>query len=160
MLDLVTAATAVASIAKATGIVDKLAGQIRSFVERRAYTPSDPPPSTTIEQRNGGLVLAHQGRPVQTLTREDLAKRLSPTDLSYVQALERSMENHFLIWSAVYPQLALQVDPIAKARIEAQLRQILVDMRKDLHALLDFLSSIGLHLDDHYMHIRSLVDRA
>jgi len=31
-------------------------------------------------------------------------------------------------------------------------------MQRDLSGIIDFLQKIGLHLDDHYMHVRHLVD--
>jgi hypothetical protein len=60
----------------------------------------------------------------------------------------------------VYPQLALSVDPIAKAKTEQQLKGIVVAMQGDLVGILDFLERAGLSLDDHYRNIRDVVARA
>ena len=62
--------------------------------------------------------------------------------------------------ASVYPQLALAVDPIAKARTEQQLKGIIVAMKGDLVGILDFLCQAGLDLDDHYRNIRDVVARA
>jgi hypothetical protein len=67
------------------------------------------------------------------------------------------MENHYNVWEKVYPDLPLVDSPVQKARIEQQLEGVVRDMGKDLEAILSFLESCGLHLDDHYMHIRHLV---
>lgn len=73
---------------------------------------------------------------------------------------EQSMENHYSIWAAVYPQLALAVDPIMKAQTEQRLRGIINGMKSDFDGILQFLLDSGLHLDDHYTHIRNVVKQA
>jgi hypothetical protein len=67
------------------------------------------------------------------------------------------MENHYSVWAAAYPQLALETNIVAKARTEQQLKGIIASMKPDMDGILQFLLDSGLHLDDHYMHIRSVV---
>lgn len=65
----------------------------------------------------------------QRITASDLQK-LPEADLRHVKVLEQSMENHYMIWASVYPQLALAVDPIAKATTEQRLKQIIAAMKE------------------------------
>ena len=84
-------------------------------------------------------------------------EKLPESTLRHIKVLEESMENHYSIWASVYPQLALAVDPIVKAKIEQQLKGVIKDMKRDLEGILNFIEQSGLYLDDHYIHIRNLV---
>ena len=70
------------------------------------------------------------------------------------------MENHYNVWSRVYPQLATIDSPVHKAKEEAQLDEIVKDMTNSLVGILDFLETCGFHLDDHYQHVRHAVATA
>jgi hypothetical protein len=108
-----------------------------------------------------GLELsAKQGdKIVQTISGHELQERLDPTQLRHVEALQKSMEASYSIWVEVYPQLPLVSDPITKAQLNQRLSAVTADIGRDLAAILEFLQSCGLVLDDHYMHIRSLLNR-
>jgi hypothetical protein len=110
-------------------------------------------------QREGDQIVSRvHGQVEKTITAKDL-KSLPPTELRHITTLERSMENHYGTWERVYPELALLDSPVQKAKVEQQLEQVIRSMKADLEGILSFLESCGLHLDDHYMHIRYLVAR-
>lgn len=93
------------------------------------------------------------------LSREEIAKRLSPEDLEHLAALEASIDNRHAIWKAVYPQLALEVDVVKLAKLRAQLHEIVRDMRTDLEQILRFLTLLGIDPGPRYMaRIRSLAE--
>jgi hypothetical protein len=101
----------------------------------------------------------HQGVACQRISAGDL-QRLPEADLRHIKVLEQSMEKHYAIWAAVYPQLALAIDPIATTKTEQQLKGIIIAMKGDLIGILNFLRQAGLDLDDHYRSIRDVVARA
>jgi len=110
----------------------------------------------SIEEEGDAIVSKSYGHVSKRITAQDL-QHLPEVQLRHIQVLEQSMNNHYSIWAAVYPQLALAIDPIAKARTEQQLKGIIASMKTDLDGILNFLVSCGLQLDDHYMNIRNVV---
>ena len=56
------------------------------------------------------------------------------------------------------PQLAMMVDPVMRARVRQQLKEIAEEMKKDLKQLLDFLMRAGFYLDDHYLAFRDVIE--
>ena len=159
MVDIATVTAAIGAASAGVKLIDKLADQVTRFLTKREapYVPVQH--RMTIEQEGSDLVSKEHGRERQRITAKDLAK-LPEADLRHIKVYESSMQNHYDVWAAVYPQLALAVDPIAKARTEAQLKGIVRDMKADLLAILSFLQRAGLHLDDHYGHVRDVVSEA
>src|SRR5262245_3086295 len=157
--DIGTITAAIAAATSAVGLVDKVADQIERFLTKK------PTPAVPVEHRakiegNANTIVAKRdGQVVQTITVDDMSK-LPEAMLRHIRVLEQSMDNHYSVWASAYPQLALAVDPVAKAKIEQQLKGIIREMRSDLDGILAFLESSGIHLDDHYQHIRSLVLKA
>lgn len=157
-MDFATITAAVGAAAAGVELIDKIGDQIVRFLGK------DVPGLTgthraKIERDGQAIVQKVHGVETQRITGSDLANL--PDDLvRHIRVHEKSMENHYAIWESVYPQLALMVDPVAKARTEQQLRGIVVAMKGDLLGILDFLSRAGLDLDDHYRHIRDVVSKA
>jgi hypothetical protein len=145
----ITAATA------AIGLFDKIADQIERFIQKRPEPAVPPEHRMTIAEDDGDIVAREHGKEVQRIHAQDLSKLPQPL-LNHVTVLEESMENHYNVWSATYPQLAL-MDGVQKAKVEAQLKAIIRSMKGDLDGILTFLEMAGLQLDDHYWHIRALV---
>jgi hypothetical protein len=160
-MDPVTITSAIGAATAAVGLFDKIADQVERFLTQKEGTTVPQEHRLKIESANDGrsIVARSHGQVIQTITAQDLEK-LPESQLQHVKVLEQSMENHYAVWASVYPQLALSVDPVAKARTEQQLRGVIQNMKGDLNATLGFLQSCGLYLDDHYMHIRDLVNRA
>lgn len=156
MVDIATITAAIAAATSGVGLIDKIADQISRFVRK------DPNPAVPKEHRmkivkeGDAIVSKIHGQENQRITAADLAK-LPESDLRHIKVLEKSMENHYAIWESVYPQLALAIDPIVKAKTEQQLKGIIKDMKGDLEGILNFLEQSGFYLDDHYMYIRDVV---
>ncbi|GMV49809.1 MAG: hypothetical protein L6Q34_12630 [Nitrospira sp.] len=156
MVDIATIIAAIGAATSAIELFDKMADQIERFITKRP-TPDVPKEHRLkIEKSDADIVASSHGQVVQRITAQDLVN-LPPSQLQHIKVLEQSMENHYAVWSQVYPQLALMDSPVQKARVEQQLRGIVVGMKGDLEGILSFLESCGIHLDDHYMHIRHLV---
>ncbi|HUE70210.1 MAG TPA: hypothetical protein VMP01_04910 [Pirellulaceae bacterium] len=156
MVDLATIAAAITAATSAVGLIDKIADQIDRFLTKEPEPAVPKEHRLKIEKEGNAIVSRYHGQENQRIAAEDLQK-LPESDLRHIKVLEQSMENHYAIWAAVYPQLALAVDPIAKAKTDQQLRGIIREMKGDLDGILTFLESAGLQLDDHYLHIRDLV---
>ena len=154
MVDYETIKAAIVAATAGVGLIDKISDQVSRFL-----TKSDPPfghHRASIEREGEAIVQKRHGVETQRVTYRDLQK-LPEADLRHIKILEQSMENHYAVWAAVYPQLALAVDPIAKAKTEQQLKGIILSMKTDLIGILEFLLQAGLDLDDHYRNIHDVV---
>ena len=90
----------------------------------------------------------------------DLSKVLNTNDLDLVRTYEASMNKYFNRWKALYSKKDASQDPLANAITEEQLTDQIVKMKSELLGILAFLERCGVHLDDHYMSIRYLVEQA
>jgi hypothetical protein len=156
MIDLALATAAITAATAGVGLIDKIADQIDRFLTKKPEPEVPPQHRLKIERDGDAIVSRYHGQESQRITAADLQK-LPEAELRHIKVFEQSMENHYAVWEAVHPQQALAVDPVAKAKIDLQLKGIIRDMKRDLNGILGFLERIGLNLDDHYMHIRDLV---
>ncbi len=159
MVDFATVTAAIGAASAGVQLIDKVADQVTRFLTKRSGPEVLPQHKMTVEQDGDALVSKHYGKEFQRVTAKDLEK-LPEADLRHIKVYEESMQNHYDVWAAVYPQLALAIDPIAKAKTEAQLRGIVKAMKGDLLAILRFLEKAGLYLDDHYASVRDVVAAA
>jgi len=134
-------------------LIDKIGDQVSRFLTKR-----EPSFEHRASIERDAIVQKQHGVESHRITAADLAK-LPEAQLRHIKVYEQSMENHYAVWASVYPQLALAIDPIAKAKTEQQLRGIIAAMKADLVAILDFLMDGDLDLDDHYREIREVVSR-
>jgi hypothetical protein len=158
MIDLALINGAIAAATSAVGLFDKISDEIERFVTKRPEPAVPKEHRQQIQKEGDAIVSRMHGQVYQTITAKDLEK-LPESDLRHIRVLEQSMENHYSVWASAYPQLALAVDPIAKARTEIQLKGIVSGMNDDLNGILGFLEESGLHLDDHYQNVRNVVNR-
>jgi hypothetical protein len=147
----------IAAVSAGVDLIDKIYYQVKRVLDDTPEPTNPPPFGQTIEAQGTSIVSTLHGQ-VQTITGADLAK-LPMSQLAIVQAYEKSMKSKGAIWTSVYPTLALETNPVARAQIELQLKEIIKSMSGDLTGIIDFLASIGLYLDDHYLDIRYLVSR-
>jgi hypothetical protein len=159
VIDLATISAAIGAATAGVGLIDKIADQVSRFLTNREESVIPVEHRLQIERDGDAIVQTRHGIEYQRITASDL-QHLPEADLQHIKVLERSMDNHYAVWASVYPQLALSVDPIAKAKTEQQLKGIVVAMQGDLVGILDFLERAGLSLDDHYRNIRDVVARA
>ena len=158
MVDIATITAALSAASSAVGLFDKVADQIERFITK-APEPSVPAQHRMkIEGSDDKIVATEHGQEVWTITGADL-EQLPAEQLRHITVLESSMQNHYGVWASVYPQLATLDSPVQKARVEQQLQQVVKDIKQDLEGILGFIESCGVHLDDHYMHIRHLLSQ-
>jgi len=143
----------------AIGLFDRIADQVERFLTKREEPAVPPQHRLRFEKQGDAMVAVSDGNVIQTISAKDLGT-LPENQLRHVKVLEESMENHYAVWCAVYPTLALEVDPIREAKIRRQLEAVIGEMKKDLEDLLGFLEACGFALDDHYQHIREVIRSA
>jgi hypothetical protein len=159
MVDLATIMAVIAAATSGVGLIDKIADEVERFVTKRPVPTVPKEHRMQIAREGDAMVSRSHGRELQRITAQDLEK-LPEATLRHVKVLEQSMEYYYSIWAAVYPQLAIAIDPIAKAKTEQQLKGIVIGMKGDLDGILSFLEQVGFQLDDHYLNIRDVVRSA
>jgi len=92
---------------------------------------------------------------VRKITVEAL-KQLSSGEHQFIKAYQESMMNYYFIWTQVYPQLAIAIDPIAATKIKAQLREIIRKMCTDWGTLVNYMDKIGINLRTYYRYIEDI----
>jgi hypothetical protein len=153
MTDPMMALSAVASVLQ---IIDSVTGQWDRFFKKRSEAQiSGEHQVTTAQVSSDTIAVTNQGRQVDTITANDLAK-LDASSLALIKALETSMQRQYDLWVAVYPTCDVSPDPVVNAQVRQRLNDIARKMCDDLGKILGYLDSIGKNLEDHYGHIRYL----
>jgi len=162
MLSLPEITAIVAATKGAVDIFDKVAGQIKSVLTNRPKEAEGEDDRWRYKIRTEGtnIVVKQQDRVVQTVTAEQLSNVLTPDDLDLIRTYEGSMNRYFNRWKAIYAKKDASQDPLVNVITEEQLTEQIVKMRSELLGILSFLEKCGVHLDDHYMNIRYLVEEA
>lgn len=148
----------------AVDIFDKIAGQVKSVLtkrpkeaagddERWRYKIGTDTPSSSI-------VVKQDRQTIQTVSADELAQKVDPSDLRLIKTYESKMNTYYDLWEKVYEEKDMSNDALANARTQKQLEKLVLGMRGELLGILRFLEKIGVHLDDHYMHIRHLIEEA
>jgi len=158
-VDIAAITAAISATTAAIGLIDKIAGQVRLFLTGKPEPSILKEHRQKIEASGSEIVAKDHGKVVQTITANDLAM-LPPNQLRHISVLEESMENHYALWAAVYPQRNASTDLLSNAKVDQQLKQIVSNMSDDLNGILSFLESCGMYLDDHYLDFRDLVSKA
>ena len=162
MLNLTEITAVVAATKGAVEIFDKVAGQIRSVLTKRPKEADGEDDRWRYKIRTEGpnIVVKQQNQVVQTVTAEELSRVLNQSDLDLVRTYEVSMNKYFNRWKALYTKKDASQDPLVNVITEEQLTEQIVKMRSELLGILAFLEKCGVHLDDHYLNIRYLVEEA
>jgi hypothetical protein len=153
----------IAATKGAVDIFDKLAGPIKRVIlgqpKAEQADAKDQRWRFRVETVGKDVVVKEGDYTRQTITGEELAKLLGPNDLALVQTYERKMQDYFDLWTSVYAAKDMSQDPLANAKTDVQLKKLISSMKVELLGILSFLQQIGVQLDDHYMHVRNLVQQ-
>ena len=149
----------VTATGNAVEIFDKISGQIVSVLLKRAKESEGGDERWRYKVRGEGdkFVVRQDKQVIQTITADDLAK-LPADQLSLITTYQNKMEQNYKLWQAVYDSKDSSPDPLVNAKVDQQLVGLVDQMKRDLTNIIDFLQKLGLHLDDHYMQVRGLVD--
>jgi len=162
MLSPVEIAALVTATKGTVDLFDKIAGQIKSVLTKRPKEAEggDDRWRFKIGAQEGNIVVSQDNRTIQTITGKQMGLVLGPSDLALVQTYESKMNEYFSLWQKVYEEKDMSNDALANAKTDAQLRKLILKMKNELLGILKFLEHLGIHLDDHYMNIRHLVQDA
>lgn len=162
MLTPVEIAAVVAATKGVVEIFDKIAGQIKTVLTKqpKEAEANDDRWRYKIQPEGSNILVTQQQQTVQTVTADQLSQVLTPTDLDLVRTYEANMNRYFARWKTIYAKKDASQDPLVNAITEEQLTEQIIRMRAELLGILSFLQKCGVHLDDHYMHVRHLVEEA
>jgi hypothetical protein len=142
----------IASIDHSAQMVDRISGQILGVVEGRRPAP-DEHAYRMIIRRSGGEIGAYQR--IGVITGEQL-QALPEAERKHITTHEKSLQRLKNAWDQLYPE-RVRADGSIDPEVEARLQRLVAEMKTDLVGILDFLERQGLHLDDHYQHVRSVI---
>jgi hypothetical protein len=159
MLSIGEIAALISATKGAVDLFDKIAGQIKSVLTKTPLesTHNGDRWRYKIQTENSNLIVKQEDRTIQTVTANQLASVLSKPDLELIQTYEKNMDKYFARWKAIYSKKDASQDPLVNVITEEQLNDQIVKMRQELLGILNFLEKCGIRLDDHYMHIRYLI---
>ena len=159
MLSPLEIAAVLAATKNAVDIFDKISGQIKGVLAKRPKEPEggDDRWRYKVSADDKQITVKQDGRTIQTLKQEELESRLTPAHLDHIKVYEASMQKYYKRWQQMYPMRDDSVDVLANIKLDEQLAGQVKMMQQDLVGIVDFLESIGVHLDDHYMEVRGLV---
>ncbi len=162
MLTPMEIAAVVTATKGAIDVFDKIAGQIKTVLQKRPKEAEGDEDRWRYKIQAAGneIVVKQAERTVQVVTGDQLSKVLGPNDLELVKTYEASMQRYFNRWKAVYAKKDASQDPLVNAITDEQLAEQITKMKAELLGILAFLQKAGVHLDDHYMHVRHLVEQA
>ena len=139
-------------VANAFRIIDDFEPQATAFI---AGTPEPEKPvihSWRAEQVEASIRLVEPGGTRELITANDL-EGLDPDAQKLIRAFERTMKELFERWTELKPKrIARDSETRREAREESN--EVRGELCGELNELLGFIESKGMHLRDHYAHVR------
>jgi hypothetical protein len=162
MIELATAAVIAKMASDAVGAIDKIFRGYADVVKKKQPTsPEVPPPDFAYVNKPDQSALVAQSRQTgtayQTVTYQELCKRLDDSDRQYIETLTQAMENYQRQWYSAYQQRSL-ASGMDIGRMDAQLEYLARQISDPLIRVLEFVNKMGLYLDDHYLAARRLAE--
>jgi hypothetical protein len=159
VIDWQTASYIASFAGNAVTSIDRMYRGYADFFKKKGATIGAPQPDFSIQNEPGAEALVstslHNGQTYQTITYEDLRAKLVDGDLSYIEALSQSLENYEKQWNSAYLSKSL-ASGMDIGRFDAQLEYLARQISDPLLKVLDFVESMGLGLDDHYLAARHI----
>jgi hypothetical protein len=142
-----------AMLGHATGMLDDMWSDIEPVLTDR---PRRMPEQYRIRFVNEGpdLLSKQRGKEMVRITPRQFSRRLTASQLDYVETLERSMAVNRALWKKEYPKRV--ISGVSKTRV----RHAVAAMAEDLQGVLHMLETAGFWLDDHYLEVRRIVREA
>ena len=159
MIDFLVASQIATIIGHSVGAIDKLYSNYASVMAKKR--PEHPPDRLIANDPAEKAMVSRfaNGERAETITYEELTKRLSEGDLRYVETLGKSLENYQRQWESAELELSVAAG-IERGRLEGQLELVGKRMAQPLFDILNFVETkIGITLDDHYLAARSIAEK-
>jgi hypothetical protein len=161
MIEFAAAVEIIKLASSSVGLIDKVYDSWKKFVESKKVDSKVHAHYEKIEggKQNTELVHTVGGHPKETITIDQLKKRLNPEDLNYIEALHARMLINERTWNTIVKEIELETNITNKTKYEIQLEQLQKKIGKDLEAILKFIEYLGFNLDDHYGSARFIAER-
>jgi hypothetical protein len=148
----IASAVDINAVANAFRIIDDFEPQVNAFI---AGTPEPDRPvqhSWRAEQVEASIHLVEPSGTRVLITAVDL-QSLDLNAQKLIRAYERTMKELFERWTELKPKrIAQDLDTRREAREESD--DVRHELCSELNALLGFIESMGMSLQDHYSHVR------
>lgn len=144
------------SLDRSVKIIDRISGQVLNVATGQL---SDSDSATNqyrmVFRKSGDEIVAYHR--MGTISKNQL-DQLPISDRNQIRVWEKSLAKLKKTWDKEYPK-RIRSDGSIDQNVENRLQTLVKEMKKDLVAILDFLESQQLYLDDHYQNIRSVVSQ-
>ena len=142
------------SLADSISVIDDVTPEIEAVVYGHTQAETNRQYGIIVRRERGALV-AYQR--MQVIKGEDLEK-LPPEQRDALEAYKSSMRRFYEDWKSIWARRSSAKTSQERELIEAELQRLVQGMQEDLHGILNFLARQGMVLEDHYQHVRQLVD--
>jgi hypothetical protein len=142
------------SLARSIAVIDNVTPEIESVVLGSAQAQVNRQYGIIVRRERGALVAYRREHVIQP---EDLQK-LSAEERDALAGYKDSMDRFHEQWKSTWARRSAAVTPQERKNIDTELQRLVKGMQQDLHGILDFLARQGMVLEDHYGHVRKLVD--
>lgn len=142
------------AIGNALKIVDAFTPEVTAFMSGKPEPTAPRKYEHYAEQVGNSLNLVDPSGTVKLVDAEDL-ERLDPNAQKLIRAYERTMNDLFDRWTELKPKRVAQ-DPATRADAIATSDIVRRELCAELTGLLGFIESMGMSLQDHYLHVRHI----
>lgn len=139
-------------IANFTKVVDEFVPQQKAFLDKKPLDERDRNFSLQANQINDEIHFTMGEHLYEKITVDDFDK-LDKRSKQLIRSFERTMNDLFDRWTELRPKSEAR-DEFIKEDARKEMGAIRKSLCKELNSILDFLASMGKHLDDHYHHVR------
>jgi hypothetical protein len=160
MIELATAAVIAKLVSDAVGAFDKIFRAYMDVLKGKQPTAQYiPPPDLAFRdspQEHAFVAQSRSGGGTrQSVTYQELCKKLDEGDRRHIETLTRAMANYQRQWDSAYEQRSM-ASGMEIGRLDAQLEYLARQIADPLVKVLEFVEKMGLYLDDHYMMARNV----
>jgi hypothetical protein len=150
----IAAAIDINAVGNAFRIIDDFEPQVKAFIADSPEPEKAVVHSWRAEQVEASIRLVEPNGARELITATDLA-RLDVNAQKLIRAYERTMKELFERWTELKPKrVAQDTETRREAREESD--GVRRELCEELNGLLGFIESMGMSLQDHYVHVRYL----
>jgi hypothetical protein len=148
----ISATMDVNSIGNSLRLIDDFTPELEAFVEGRPEPTAPGEFRSRAEQVANTLNLVEPGYTSKLIDAQDL-EQLDGNAQMLIRSYERTMKELFERWTELKPK-RVAVDPVIRDGARSESDLIRRELCAELTELLRFIESLGMSLQDHYMHVR------
>ena len=142
------------AVANSFRIIDDFEPQVKAFIAGSPEPEKRVVHSWRAEQVETSIRLVEPSGTRELITAKDLEK-LDPNAQKLIRAYERTMKELFERWTELKPKRVAQ-DPETRREAREASNEVRYELCSELNALLGFIESMGVSLQDHYAHVRHI----